>query len=68
MTALVTKGLWSQHSPVSGTEEVCPALFVGAALLGGEAEVVGDGAAVIDAWQGDALEIAAKLATLLYTK
>ena len=45
------------NSPVCGTKEVCPALLVGAALLGTEAEVVGDGAAVIAARQGDELKI-----------
>lgn len=52
----VTKGL-TELSPVCGTKEVCPALLVGAALLGGEAEVVGDGAPVIAARQGDELKI-----------
>ena len=49
--------LWSRHSPACGAKEVCPALLVGAALLGGEAEVVGDSAPVIAARQGDELKI-----------
>ena len=48
---------WPLNSPVCGTKEVCPALLVGAALLGAEAEVVGDGAAIIAARQGDELKI-----------
>ena len=55
--------LWPLNSPVCGTKEVCPALLVGAALLGAEAEVVGDGAAVIAARQGDELKIGGKLVT-----